>query len=102
MARKPLIFPRFKREWAEMDSNHRRRKPADLQSAPFGHFGIYPFGGGRGYTQEASLRKGFAVEKMGAGRNGARMNGKRGRVSPRNGKSAITVATMKNSKAVRS
>ena len=26
-----------------MDSNHRRRKPADLQSAPFGHFGIYPF-----------------------------------------------------------
>ena len=25
-----------------MDSNHRRRKPADLQSAPFGHFGIYP------------------------------------------------------------
>ena len=28
--------------WAKMDSNHRRRKPADLQSAPFGHSGIYP------------------------------------------------------------
>ena len=26
-----------------MDSNHRRRKPADLQSAPFGHSGNYPF-----------------------------------------------------------
>ena len=30
------------RVWVEMDSNHRRRKPADLQSAPFGHSGIYP------------------------------------------------------------
>ena len=28
--------------WAKMDSNHRRRKPADLQSAPFGHSGIRP------------------------------------------------------------
>ena len=28
--------------WARMDSNHRRRKPADLQSAPFGHSGICP------------------------------------------------------------
>ena len=25
-----------------MDSNHRRHKPADLQSAPFGHSGIRP------------------------------------------------------------
>ena len=25
-----------------MDSNHRRRKPADLQSAPFVHSGICP------------------------------------------------------------
>ena len=25
-----------------MDSNHRRRKPADLQSAPFGHSGNFP------------------------------------------------------------
>ena len=29
--------------WAKMDSNHRRRTPADLQSAPFGHSGICPF-----------------------------------------------------------
>ena len=28
--------------WAKMDSNHRRRKPADLQSAPFGHSGNHP------------------------------------------------------------
>ena len=28
--------------WGEMDSNHRRYKPADLQSAPFGHSGIFP------------------------------------------------------------
>lgn len=28
--------------WVEMDSNHRRRKPADLQSAPFGHSGNFP------------------------------------------------------------
>ena len=28
--------------WGEMDSNHRRRAPADLQSAPFGHSGISP------------------------------------------------------------
>ena len=33
-------FRKFK--WAKMDSNHRRRKPADLQSAPFGHSGICP------------------------------------------------------------
>ena len=29
-------------EWVEMDSNHRSYKAADLQSAPFGHSGIYP------------------------------------------------------------
>ncbi len=29
--------------WEEMDSNHRRYKPADLQSAPFGHSGIFPY-----------------------------------------------------------
>ena len=33
----------FRIAWAKMDSNHRRRKPADLQSAPFGHSGICPF-----------------------------------------------------------
>ena len=31
------------KEWAVMDSNHRRRKPAELQSAPFGHSGNCPF-----------------------------------------------------------
>ncbi len=30
------------RWWVEMDSNHRSYKAADLQSAPFGHSGIYP------------------------------------------------------------
>ena len=30
-------------QWAKMDSNHRRRKPADLQSAPFGHSGTCPY-----------------------------------------------------------
>src|SRR5690349_23269585 len=29
--------------WREVDSNHRRRKPADLQSAPVGRLGIPPF-----------------------------------------------------------
>ena len=28
--------------WMEVDSNHRRHKTADLQSAPFGHSGIHP------------------------------------------------------------
>lgn len=28
--------------WGEQDSNLRRRAPADLQSAPVGHFGISP------------------------------------------------------------
>ena len=29
--------------WVLMDSNHRSRKTADLQSAPFGHSGKHPF-----------------------------------------------------------
>jgi uncharacterized protein YajQ (UPF0234 family) len=29
--------------WAGLDSNQRRRTPADLQSAPFGHLGTDPF-----------------------------------------------------------
>ena len=33
----------FSKMWVVMDSNHRRRKPADLQSAPFGHSGNHPF-----------------------------------------------------------
>ena len=31
------------KEWGRMDSNHRKRKLADLQSAPFGHSGTPPF-----------------------------------------------------------
>ncbi len=30
-------------EWEVMDSNHRRRTPADLQSAPFDRSGNFPF-----------------------------------------------------------
>ena len=37
-----LSYFRISNLWARMDSNHRRRKPADLQSAPFGHSGICP------------------------------------------------------------
>jgi hypothetical protein len=29
--------------WGEQDSNLRRHQPADLQSAPVGHFGISPY-----------------------------------------------------------
>ena len=32
----------FKRFWAGVDSNHRSRLTADLQSAPFSHSGTYP------------------------------------------------------------
>ena len=31
------------RVWVVMDSNHRSRKTADLQSAPFGRSGNYPY-----------------------------------------------------------
>ena len=34
-----------------MDSNHRRRKPADLQSAPVGHLGNLP-----GLVEDSELR----------------------------------------------
>ena len=34
--------PKIGLSWEKMDSNHRRYKPADLQSAPFGHSGILP------------------------------------------------------------
>jgi hypothetical protein len=41
-----LLRPSFalalKTMWGKMDSNHRSRKTADLQSAPFGHSGITP------------------------------------------------------------
>ena len=35
-------FRKTSTEWVVMDSNHRSRKTADLQSAPFGHSGICP------------------------------------------------------------
>ena len=35
-------FINLSKKWVVMDSNHRRRKPADLQSAPFGHSGNHP------------------------------------------------------------
>ena len=34
--------PLKRQMWAGRDSNPRRRKPADLQSAPVDHFGTYP------------------------------------------------------------
>ena len=37
-----LSYFRELKWWAKMDSNHRSRKTADLQSAPFGHSGICP------------------------------------------------------------
>ena len=43
--------------WVEMDSNHRRHKPADLQSAPFGHSGIHPIA-------NAKLGKSFGIRKF--------------------------------------
>ena len=39
-------------EWAVKDSNLRRRLPADLQSAPFGHLGNRP-----GYSLEPLLAR---------------------------------------------
>ena len=41
--------------WAVMDSNHRRRTPADLQSAPFGHSGNYPCFENRSHTLRVGL-----------------------------------------------
>ncbi len=35
-------FVIFFLSWGEQDSNLRRHEPADLQSAPVGHFGISP------------------------------------------------------------
>ena len=44
VVRTHLVQPsRVQSWWREVDSNHRRRKPADLQSAPVGRLGIPPF-----------------------------------------------------------
>ena len=39
--------------WRGLDSNQRRRTPADLQSAPFSHSGTPPLTGGRGLKPNA-------------------------------------------------
>ena len=51
----------FLMEWAKMDSNHRRYKPADLQSAPFGHSGIRPCRKSLSRFDNAKLRKKFGL-----------------------------------------
>ena len=50
---------RFGKKWEEMDSNHRRRTPADLQSAPFGHSGIFPI-----FLFTAALSRSKTLEPM--------------------------------------
>ena len=59
-------------EWEVMDSNHRRRTPADLQSAPFGHSGNFPYTvpasqGSRGDSARAPKRRcpGYQVHRLG-------------------------------------
>ena len=47
--------------WAKMDSNHRRRKPADLQSAPFGHSCFNNESGRRGSNPRPSAWKANAL-----------------------------------------
>src|SRR5829696_2908967 len=49
-AKTPLVAG-FRVAWARQDSNLRRRKPSDLQSDPFVHFGTRP-----GPTVFAALR----------------------------------------------
>ncbi len=58
--------------WEVMDSNHRRRTPADLQSAPFGHSGNFPYTvpasqGSRGDSARAPKRRcpGYRVRRLG-------------------------------------
>ena len=58
----PLGRPRAQsqrdaRKWARRDSNPRRRKPADLQSAPIGHSGTRP-----GFHHPKRGRTAFQVE----------------------------------------
>ena len=55
-------------EWEVMDSNHRRRTPADLQSAPFGHSGNFPL-------SCAPFRNRLAATSSGPPRVGLRADG---------------------------
>ncbi len=45
-------------KWEVMDSNHRRRTPADLQSAPFDRSGNFPFFS----SEEVSFRRAFQTK----------------------------------------
>ncbi len=45
-------------KWEVMDSNHRRRTPADLQSAPFDRSGNFPFFS----SEEVSSRRAFQTK----------------------------------------
>ena len=60
------LFSFFK--WEVMDSNHRRRTPADLQSAPFGHSGNFPL-------SCAPFRNRLAATSSGPPRVGLRADG---------------------------
>ena len=55
------LLPQIVFLWAKMDSNHRRYKPADLQSAPFGHSGIRPCLKSLSRFDNAKLRKKFGL-----------------------------------------
>jgi hypothetical protein len=47
--------------WGEQDSNLRRHQPADLQSAPVGHFGISPSQTNRQNRSIRNLKKNKAI-----------------------------------------
>ena len=47
-----------------MDSNHRRRMPTDLQSAPFSHSGIPPNGAGKGGRTPLTSLEGWCTADM--------------------------------------
>ena len=59
IVRKRRCNPNRFGKWEEMDSNHRRRTPADLQSAPFGHSGIFPI-----FFLTAALSRSKSLEPM--------------------------------------
>lgn len=62
----PTVFIKRTFLWAKMDSNHRRRTSADLQSAPFGHSGIRPESQQFKITANPQSRA-FRIAKIGNG-----------------------------------
>ncbi len=50
--------------WAGMDSNHRKRKLADLQSAPFNHSGTYPFAALEKQSERSSNQRGNGMQEI--------------------------------------